>query len=116
MSIETLGWWLFGIQMVVYVAFCYVFPFRYVLRFGRFWKGVLMCWITAAAFSFCSLILGQYLHWHIDKVLANYCFDGPHFLAFAILGWWQGLIIAGIASVIYRRRKGLKENQHEAGF
>jgi hypothetical protein len=26
-------------------------------------------------------------------------------------GWWQGLIISGIALVIYRRRRRLKEKQ-----
>jgi hypothetical protein len=114
MSTEALGWWLFGVQAAAYVALCYVYPFRYMLRSGRFGRGVLLCWIAAAVFSFCSLILGQYLGWRVDRVLANYCCEGPQFLAFAILGWCQGLIIAGIASVIFRRRSGLKEKQQGA--
>src|ERR1035438_8680670 len=44
MSTQTLGWWLFGIQSVAYIALCYVLPFRYVLRSGRFWSGRQLFW------------------------------------------------------------------------
>ena len=98
----------------MFVGLCYVFPFRSVLRCGQFWRGVVLCWTTAAAFSFCSLMLGQYLYWHVDKALADYCCEGSHFLFFAMLGWSQGLIISGIALVIYRRRTRLKEEQATA--
>jgi hypothetical protein len=105
MNTRTLGGWLFGIQFVVFVVVCYVFPFCYVLRTGRFWRGVLFCWLTEAALSFCSMMLGVYLYRNVDRILSQYCFEGPHFLAFAFTGWFQGMITAGIAQVIYRRRK-----------
>jgi hypothetical protein len=111
MSTETLGWLLFGVQSSIYIALCYVFPFLYVLRSGRFWVGVLIGWGTAATFTFCSAMLGMYLYKHVDHALAGYCFEGPHFLAFTFCGWWQGIIISGMALIIHRRRKRLKQNQ-----
>lgn len=111
MRTETLGWLLFGVQSAVYIALCYVYPFRYVLRSGRFWGGLLIGWGTAAAFTFCSMQLGWYLYHHVDHALAGYCFEGPHFLAFTVCGWWQGGIISGVALIIHRRRKRLAEVQ-----
>src|ERR1017187_2032473 len=111
MSTQTLGWWLFGIQSIAYIALCYVLPFRYVLRSGRFWRGVLFCWVAAAAFSFCTAMLGLYLYSHVDRALANYLFDGQHCLFFIVMGWTQGMIISGIALVIYQRRKRLSQKQ-----
>lgn len=111
MSMQTLGWLIFGIQSVAYIALCYVLPFRYVLRSGRFWRGVLFSWITAAAFTFCITILGVCLYKQIDPVLVNYLFDGQQCIFFILMGWMQGMLISGIALVIYHRRKRLSQKQ-----
>ena len=104
MSTETVGWLIFAAQSIGYIALCYVLPFVYVLRSGRFWIGVLLGWITAAAFTFASMMVGQYLYSHVDHTLANFCFEGPHFLAFTFCGWWQGMIISALARLLYVRR------------
>ncbi len=107
MSTQTTGSLLFGIQSIAYVALCYVLPFRFVLRTGRFGRGILLCWASASAFTFFSAMLGQFLNHHVDKTLVDSCFDGSHVLAMLLMGWWQGLIISGIALALYRRRQRL---------
>jgi ABC-type tungstate transport system substrate-binding protein len=111
MDTQTLTSFLFWIQMIAFFAMCVVLPFRFVLHTGRFGKGVLLVWISSAAFSFCSVMFGQYLYLNIDKSLADSCFEGPQFLCLALLGWWQGMIVSGTAFVLYRRRKRLAKKQ-----
>jgi hypothetical protein len=105
MSTTTLGSWLFGIQAVMFVALCYVLPFRYVLRTGRFWRGVLFCWLATTVFTLCSAILGVVLYQNLDKALIDYCFEGPEVLAFAAFGWFGGMIVSAVAQNNYRRRR-----------
>jgi len=113
MNTETTGWVIFTTQSIGYFGLCYVLPFALVLRKGKFWFGVVMSWITAAAFSFVSVWIGQFLHHHVDRGLADYCFEGPQFMGFMFCGWWQGLIICFPAWLIYRRRERAKEHNNE---
>lgn len=111
MSVPTLGKWLFGIQSVAFVYVCCVLPFRYVLRSGRFWRGVLFVWVTTAAFVFCSVLFGQFLRLNVDKSLDYYCFEGPQFLLFAFAGWWPGIMVSTVAIFIYKIRERLNQKQ-----
>jgi len=111
MTTETIGWLFFGSQYVAFIVFCYVCPFYYVLHSGRFWIGVIIGWATAAIFSFGSVMLGQFLYHYGDRALVDYCMEGPHFMAFAFCGWWQGIIVSGGALILYRKRKRLANNQ-----
>jgi hypothetical protein len=79
MSVPTLGKWLFGIQSAAFVYVCLVLPFRYVLRSGRFWRGVLFVWVTTAAFVFCSVLFGQFLRLNVDKSLEITVLRGHNF-------------------------------------
>jgi len=106
MSTQTLNSFLSWIQFIAFFVLCIALPFRYVLRTGRFWRGVVFTWIASATFSFCSVMLGQYFYWHIDKSLSDSCFEGPQFLAFAFLGWLSpGMLVSGIAYLLFWRRK-----------
>jgi hypothetical protein len=114
MDTQTLGLILSWTQLIAFFALCIVLPFRFVLHTGRFWRGVLLVWISSAAFSFCSVLFGEYLRLNIDKSLADSCFEGPQFLALALMGWTQGIIISGTAFVLYQRRKRLAKKQSNA--
>ena len=113
MSTETLESVLSWFQAIAFFILCVVLPFRFVLHTGRFWRGVLLVWITSAVFSFCSVMFGQYLYLNIDKSLVDSCFEGPQFLAFALMGWVNGMIISGTAYILYRRRKHLNRKQED---
>ena len=76
MSTQTLGLFLSWTQLIAFFVLCVVLPFRFVLHTGRFKRGILLVWILAAAFSFCSVLLGEYLRRNIDNSLANSCFEG----------------------------------------
>jgi hypothetical protein len=72
----------------------------------------MIIWISASAFAFCSVTLGQYLYTHVDRSLADGCFEGPQFLAFALLGWLSpGMLVSGIAYSLFWRRKRLAKKQ-----
>jgi hypothetical protein len=111
MSVQALGSTIAWTYNIAVLAVCIVLPFRYVLRTGRFRRGVVFVWIAAAVLSFCFVALGQYLRLNVDKSLANYCPEGPHFLIFALLGWWPGLLVSGTAYLLFARRKRLAINQ-----
>ena len=112
MNTQTLSSILSWTQFVAFFVLCIILPFRFVLRSGGFWRGVIFVWLTSSAFSFCSVMLGWYLYQHVDKSLANSCFDGPQFLAFAVLGWvTPGMIVSGIAYLLFWRRKQLVKKQ-----
>lgn len=111
MSAQTIGWWIFGIQSGAYFIVCCLLPFFYVLRSGRFWRGVFFVWGTSVALVFGWDLLGQYLRLHVDKTVADYCFDGPHVLAFVLCGWWPGIVVCSIAILIYRLRERLRKKQ-----
>jgi hypothetical protein len=113
MSTETLSELLSWIQLAALFALCVVLPFRYVLHTGRFRRGVVFSWVSATAFSFCSMILGQYLYTHVDRSLVDSCCDGPEFLGFALVGWLSpGMLVSGIAYSLFWRRKHLAK-KHE---
>jgi len=119
MSTQTLDSYLGWSQSIAFLYVCIILPFRFVLHTGRFRRGVLLVWISSAAFSFCSVMLGQYFYLHIDKSLVDSCFEGPQFLAFALLGWLTpGMIVSGTAYFLFWRRKRLAKKQesdiHEA--
>jgi hypothetical protein len=115
MDTQTLGSFLFWTQLIAFFTLCVVLPFRFVLHTGRFGRGVLLIWISSAAFSFCSVLLGEYLRLNIDKSLADSCFEGPQFLAFALMGWLSpGMLISGIAYLLFWRRKRLAKKQINA--
>jgi len=118
MSTQTLGSFLSWTQVIAFYALCVVLPFRFVLHTGRFKRGVLLVWISSVVFSFCSVLLGEYLRLNIDKSLADSCCEGPQFLCLALMGWTQGMIVSGIAFFLYWRRKRLAKKQesvdHEA--
>jgi hypothetical protein len=117
MDTQTLGSLLSWIQLIAFFVLCVVLPFRFVLHSGRFWRGVLFVWITSAIFSFCSILLGEYLRLNIDKSLADRCFEGPQFLAFALLGWLTpGMIVSGTACFLFWRRKRLSKKQKDEDF
>ena len=101
---EMTGWIIFATQTVGYVGLCLIVPFAYVLRTGRFWLGVVIAWLMAAAFTFVSMWIGCYVNQHVSRELANYCFEGPHFVGSAFCGWWQGMIVCLPAWIIHRRR------------
>jgi hypothetical protein len=105
MNTETAGQIIFAAQSVGYVGLCYVLPFAYVLRTGRFWHGVGIGWVTAAAFAFVSMWIGQFLYRCVAHGLASYCFEGPQFLMFMVFGWFQGMIVCLPAIIIHQMRK-----------
>jgi hypothetical protein len=106
MNPQTLSSILLWTQFAAFFVLCVILPFRFVLRSGRFWRGVIFAWLASAAFSFCSSMLGWYLFTHIDKGLYDGFFDGPQFLAFAFLGWLSpGMMVSGIAWLLFWRRK-----------
>jgi ABC-type tungstate transport system substrate-binding protein len=111
----VLGW----SQVAAFFYACIFLPFRYVLRTGRFRRGVLIIWISASVFALCSVMLGQYLYSYVDRSLVEGCFEGPQFLAFALMGWLSpGMLVSGIAYLLFWRRQRLlkkqESNKHEA--
>ena len=106
----VLGW----SQVIAFFYACIFLPFRYVLHTGRFRRGVIFIWVSASAFAFCSVMLGQYLYTYVDKSLVDSCCEGPQFLEFALMGWLTpGMLVSGIAYLLFWRRQRLakkKEN------
>jgi len=117
MDTQTLGLFLSWAQFVAFFILCIVLPSRFVLQTGRFWRGVLLVWISSSAFSFCSVLFGKYLRLNVDKSLADSCFEGPQFLAFALVGWLTpGMIVSGTAFFLFWRRKRLAKKQMDVKF
>lgn len=108
---SVLGW----SQVIAFFYVCAFLPFRYVLQTGQFRRGVVFVWIMSAALSFGSVMLGQYLYLKVDKSLVDSCFEGPQFLAFALMGWLSpGMLVCGIAYSLFWRRKQLAKKQELA--
>ena len=58
------------------------------------------------------MMLGQYLYMYFDRSLIDSCFEGPQFLAFALMGWLSpGMLVSGIAYLLFWRRKRLAKKQ-----
>jgi hypothetical protein len=115
MSTQTLNSVLCWSQFVAFFYLCIILPFRFVLRSGRFWRGVIFIWLTSTAFSFCSALFGLYLYQNIDRSLIDSCFEGPHVLAFAFMGWLSpGMLVSGIAYLLFWRRKQLARKSESA--
>jgi len=119
MTTQTLNAVLGWSQVAAFFYACIFLPFRYVLRTGRFKRGVIIIWVSASVFAFCSAMLGQYLYSYVDRSLVEGCFEGPQCLAFALMGWLSpGMLVAGIAYLLFWRRQRLAKKKesidHEA--
>jgi|SRR5215469_8237225 len=115
MSTQNVAWWIFGLQAAVYTIIC-LWPFFYVLRSGRFWRGVLFVWGPSVAWAFYCDLLDKYLVLHVDKTLPDYGIERVPLLPFVLAGWWPGIVICGIAFLIYRLRERLKKKQEIGPF
>ena len=119
MTTQTLNAVLGWSQVAAFFYACIFLPFRFVLHTGRFKRGVIICWVSASVFAFCSAMLGQYFYSYVDRSLVESCFEGPQFLAFALMGWLSpGMLVCGIAYLLFWRRKRFAQKQesvkHEA--
>jgi hypothetical protein len=113
MSTEIIGWLIVVVEGATLIAVTYVLPFVYVLKSGRFWRGVLISWLRTVAVFFAFFCTGEFLRLHVDKKLTVYCSDGPAFLAACFVGWMPVMISAGTAYGLHRRRQRLARNQVE---
>jgi hypothetical protein len=79
---------------IVCAALVFVLPFAVVLRYGRFWVGVMIVWSVMTAFGVIGFAL--------DHSKAMFL------LASACTGWLSGIIVSLPAIVIYKLRKRKK--------
>jgi drug/metabolite transporter (DMT)-like permease len=113
MRTETIGWTIFAFYAIGYLAVCIVLPFNRVLRSGQFWRGVLLAWLAVAVYTFAGVMIGEYIRHNADKNLLHFVPEGPHFLAAAVLGWWNGMIVCTPAWLIHRRRMKKEKAQNQ---
>jgi hypothetical protein len=120
--LTVLPWLMFTVSIV--------WTFPYVLRTGRMARAVMVNWIAYLTITFLLCSFGFYIRGrmraerqslpdtaiapHPYQELLPYIPDGPNVLLALVGGWGYGLVPAGIAKVLYARRRRLAgTNDHE---
>lgn len=93
----------------------WVIPFRYVKRTGKFFYGVLLCWLLGilAIFLISVVIPGGLLAAlpnYKDIILRSFP-EAIGVAPYLLLGWIEGLIVCGIAFYFHKKTKSLPKTQ-----
>jgi len=65
-------------------------PFFYIVRTGRFFKGVALTWFLVAGWYF---LLGVLLAPFLQRISKDMP-DGQHFGVALLVGWWFGIVVS----------------------
>ena len=88
----------------------YVVPFIYVLRTGRFIKGVLLTWVLMilTTFMLSGVIYALVHHLLAPEIAAEFLPEGNALAASFFVGWFFGLVISSVAYLI---RSAVKDRE-----